>query len=62
MTYGVQNNQNDAFEQLDYAISKGINFIDTAELYPVPVSAPDWIPGKTEEIVGNYIHKIGSQA
>jgi aryl-alcohol dehydrogenase-like predicted oxidoreductase len=60
MTWGVQNSQEDAFEQLDYARSMGVNFIDTAELYPVPLTAPDWRPGATEEILGNYLHKIGS--
>ena len=59
MTFGVQNNQEEAFEQLDYARSQGVNFIDTAELYPVPLTAPDWRAGATEEIFGNYLHKIG---
>ena len=36
MTFGDQNTQSDAFEQLDYAASKGINSIDVAEMYPVP--------------------------
>jgi len=62
MTYGVQNNQEDAFQQLDYARSQGVNFIDTAELYPVPLTAPDWRAGKTEEILGNYVKKIGPNA
>eukprot|EP00980_Cylindrotheca_fusiformis_P015702 scaffold4529_cov121-Cylindrotheca_fusiformis.AAC.6 len=61
MTWGVQNNQEDAFEQLDYARSRGVNFIDTAELYPVPLTAPEWRPGTTEEILGQYIKKIGSE-
>lgn len=60
MTFGVQNSQAEAFEQLDYARSVGVNFIDTAEMYPVPMTAPDWIPGSTEAIVGNYLSKIGS--
>ena len=60
MTFGVQNTQHDALEQFDYAISRcGVNFIDTAELYPVPMTAKEWRPGTTEEMVGNYIHKIG---
>ena len=37
MTWGEQNNQAEAFEQMDYAISQGINFFDTAELYAVPM-------------------------
>ena len=36
MTWGEQNNQKEAFEQMDYAISQGINFFDTAEMYAVP--------------------------
>ena len=60
MTWGVQNSQEDAFEQLDYARSMGVNFIDTAELYPVPLTAPEWRAGATEEILGNYLNKIGS--
>lgn len=59
MTWGVQNTQQDAFEQIDYARSRGINFIDTAELYPVPLTSPQWKAGATEEILGNYIEKIG---
>ena len=38
MTFGQQNMEGEAHEQLNYAISKGINFIDTAELYSVPKS------------------------
>lgn len=58
MTYGVQNTQEDAFAQMDYATQEcGVNFIDTAELYPVPLTAPEWCPGVTEEIVGNYLQQ-----
>ena len=38
MTWGEQNTENDAHHQLDYAFSKGVNFIDTAEMYAVPAS------------------------
>ena len=63
MTFGVQNTQQDAFEQLEYATTRcGVNFIDTAELYPVPMTAKQWRPGTTEEIVGNYVNKIGAAA
>ena len=63
MTYGVQNTQDDAFCQLDYATQQcGVNFIDTAELYPVPLTAPTWKAGVTETILGNYLHRIGTQA
>lgn len=61
MTWGVQNNKDDAFQQLDYARSIGVNFIDTAELYPVPLTAPEWRAGATEEILGEYLKKIGSE-
>lgn len=53
MTWGVQNNQQDAFEQLDYALSQGVNFIDTAELYAIPPTAETY--GKTETIIGNWL-------
>ena len=39
MTYGDQNIEAEAHEQLDYAVARGINFIDTAEMYPVPPKA-----------------------
>lgn len=53
MTYGDQNSQDDAFEQLDYAMSQGINFIDTAEMYPVPPKAETYT--RTETMVGNWL-------
>lgn len=53
MTWGKQNTQEDANEQIDYALSQGINFIDTAEMYAVPPS-PDTY-GKTETIIGNWL-------
>jgi aryl-alcohol dehydrogenase-like predicted oxidoreductase len=39
MTWGVQNTEKEAHEQLDYALDQGVNFIDTAEMYPVPPTA-----------------------
>lgn len=53
MTYGDQNTQEDANRQLDYAISQGINFIDTAEMYPVPPRAETVT--RTETILGHWI-------
>ena len=53
MTFGEQNSEKDGFEQMDYAIDRGLNFIDTAEMYAVPTRAETY--GKTEEIVGNWI-------
>ena len=47
MTWGVQNSEKDAHAQLDYAIKqRGVNFVDTAELYPVPLTAPEWRAGR----------------
>ena len=53
MTWGVQNSEAEAFEQMDYAVSQGINFFDTAEMYPVKQSAETY--GRTEEIIGNWL-------
>ena len=53
MTWGLQNNQADANQQLEYALAQGVNFIDTAEMYAVPPS-PDTY-GKTETIIGNWL-------
>ncbi len=39
MTWGSQNTEDEAFEQIDYALEQGINFIDTAEVYAVPPKA-----------------------
>ncbi|MEX2517405.1 MAG: NADP(H)-dependent aldo-keto reductase [Gammaproteobacteria bacterium] len=55
MTWGEQNSEADAHEQLDYAVSQGINFIDTAELYPVPPVAET--QGRTEEYIGSWLAK-----
>ena len=53
MTYGDQNNEEQAFEQLDYALEQGINFIDCAEMYPVPPKAETVT--RTETIFGNWL-------
>lgn len=53
MTWGNQNNQNDANQQIDYALAQGINFIDTAEMYAVPPTEKTY--GTTETIIGNWI-------
>ena len=52
MTWGEQNTQKEAFEQMDYALEKGVNFFDTAELYAIPPKKETY--GKTEEIIGNW--------
>ena len=53
MTFGDQNSQIEAHEQLNYAVSKGINFIDTAEMYPVPPKADTYT--RTETIIGHWL-------
>ncbi len=53
MTFGDQNSQIEAHEQLDYAVSSGINFIDTAEMYPVPPKAETYT--RTETIIGHWL-------
>ena len=55
MTWGQQNSEAEAHEQLDYAIAQGINFIDTAEMYPVPPNAET--QGRTEKYVGTWLVK-----
>jgi aryl-alcohol dehydrogenase-like predicted oxidoreductase len=55
MTYGDQNTQQDADSQLDFALAQGINFIDTAEMYPVPPKAETVT--RTETILGHWIKK-----
>ncbi len=55
MTWGTQNSEKDAFEQMDYSIENGINFFDTAELYSVPPNSESY--GKTETMIGNWFEK-----
>ncbi len=55
MTWGTQNSEKEAFEQMDYSVEQGINFFDTAELYSVPPNAQSY--GKTEKIIGNWFEK-----
>ena len=55
MTWGTQNTEKDAFEQMDYAVSQGINFFDTAEIYSVPPTRDSY--GKTEAMIGNWFEK-----
>ena len=55
MTWGTQNTEKDAFEQMDYAVSQGINFFDTAEIYSVPPTSDSY--GKTETMIGNWFEK-----
>lgn len=57
MTWGLQNTEQEAHQQLDYALSRGINFLDTAEMYPVPTAAPGYVSGRCEEFIGSYLAK-----
>lgn len=59
MTWGRQNTEAQAFEQMDYALDQGVNFFDTAELYSVPPSAETY--GATERIIGNWFKSRGSR-
>jgi len=53
MTWGEQNSESDAHEQMDYAVNQGINFFDAAEMYPVPPRAET--QGSTETYIGNWM-------
>jgi aryl-alcohol dehydrogenase-like predicted oxidoreductase len=53
MTWGQQNTEAQAHEQLDYATAQGVNFIDTAEMYPVPPRAET--QGRTEQYIGSWL-------
>ena len=53
MTFGQQNSETEAHRQLDHAMAAGINFIDTAEMYPVPPREPT--QGRTESYVGSWL-------
>ena len=57
MTFGNQNSESESHSQLDFAKEKGINFIDTAEMYPIGGNAQ--IFGSTERYIGTWIKKIG---
>lgn len=57
MTYGEQNTQAEAFEQMDYALAHGVNTIDVAEMYPVPPKAETY--GESEAIVGRWLADRG---
>lgn len=57
MTYGEQNTEQEGHEQLDFALSRGVNFIDTAELYAIPPKAETY--GATEKVIGSWLKKTG---
>ena len=57
MTWGKQNTESEGHEQMDFAYNLGVNFFDTAELYPVPAEAETY--GETERIIGTWFKKTG---
>ena len=59
MTWGQQNTAEQAFEQMDYAVSQGVNFFDTAELYAIPPRTETY--GRTEEIIGEWLQTRGGR-
>ncbi len=59
MTWGQQNTEAEGHAQIDFALEKGINFIDTAEMYPVPANKNT--QGNTETIIGNWFKKTGKR-
>ncbi|MDW3095913.1 MAG: NADP(H)-dependent aldo-keto reductase [Gammaproteobacteria bacterium] len=59
MTFGEQNSELEAHQQLDYALAHGVNFIDTAEMYPVPPRQQT--QGITEAYIGTWLHKEKSR-
>ena len=59
MTWGNQNTEEEGHAQMDFALSQGVNFFDTAELYPVPATADTY--AETERIIGNWFEKTGNR-
>jgi len=60
MTWGEQNTRREAFGQMDYALAQGVNFFDTAELYPIPPRADSY--AQTEVIIGEWLQRTGNRA
>lgn len=59
MTWGQQNTEAEGHAQMDLAFARGVNFIDTAELYPIPPKAET--QGRTETIIGNWMKARGNR-
>jgi aryl-alcohol dehydrogenase-like predicted oxidoreductase len=59
MTWGTQNTEAQAHEQMDYALDQGVNFFDTAEMYPTPYS--EATHGETERIIGTWFASRGTR-
>jgi aryl-alcohol dehydrogenase-like predicted oxidoreductase len=59
MTFGEQNTEEEAHAQLDLAVDRGVNFIDTAEVYPVPMNPET--QGRTEQYIGSWLKARGKR-
>ncbi|WP_299434174.1 aldo/keto reductase [uncultured Maribacter sp.] len=59
MTWGNQNSEKEGFDQMNYALEQGVNFFDTAELYPVPAHIDRY--AHTEKIIGNWFKETGNR-
>ncbi|WP_324025016.1 aldo/keto reductase [Maribacter sp. BPC-D8] len=59
MTWGNQNTEEEGHEQIKFAIDKGVNFLDTAELYPIPAHKDRY--AATEKVIGNWFKKNGNR-
>ncbi len=59
MTWGTQNSEAEGHEQMDYAFERGINFLDAAEMYPVPPGPETY--GRTETIIGSWLKTRGNR-
>ena len=59
MTWGRQNNEAEGHSQMDFALENGVNFFDTAELYPVPPRQEE--QGDTERFIGTWFKKTGNR-
>jgi len=57
MTWGQQNTEEEGHQQINYALEKGVNFIDTAEMYSIPTKPET--QGSTEEVIGSWLKKTG---
>lgn len=59
MTWGEQNTEDEGHQQMDFAVDRGINFFDTAELYPIPPKPGT--QGRTEEVIGTWFKSRGNR-
>lgn len=59
MTFGEQNSQDESYDQMSYSFDNGVNFFDTAEMYPIPGKGST--QGDTEKIIGNWLEETGNR-